>query len=281
MKRSVPVEQNIDIDYNRLLALAIKASVNAGAAIMKIYTTADFSVEMKADNSPLTLADIASHECIERELNASGVPLLSEEGSEAHAYEERKNWTRCWIVDPLDGTKEFIKRNGEFTVNIAYVESGLPVFGVIYIPAADLLYFNIPGNGSYKVEKATTHNYDAERIFSSATRLPVQKYPETYTMAGSRSHSSPETEAYVEEMKGQYGDVEFVSAGSSLKFCLVAEGKAHSYPRFAPTMEWDTAAGHAILEGAGGSVVTWPDRGRLTYNRENLRNGWFLAKADL
>lgn len=252
--------------------LAIQASLEAGEEIMKIYSSADFGVEMKSDNSPLTIADRASHNVIMRHLSDTVIPVLSEEGDEITPYEERKGWKRCWIVDPLDGTKEFIKRNGEFTVNIALVEDGQPVFGVIYAPALDTLYYSIPGDGAF-----VCHSPIANHILENSEKLPSEIMPDKFTIVGSRSHSSPETEAYIEEMKAKHGEVDFAASGSSLKFCLVAEGKAHSYPRFAPTMEWDTAAGHAILVAAGGNVMVWPEKTELKYNREQLRNPWFLA----
>ena len=255
-----------------LVDLAIQASLEAGEEIMKIYSTADFGVEIKSDSSPLTIADRASHKVIMKYLEDTVIPVLSEEGDEITPYEERKGWKQCWIVDPLDGTKEFIKRNGEFTVNIALVEDGEPVFGVIYAPALDTLYYSVPGDGAF-----VCHSPIADRVRENSEKLPSEILPEAYTIVGSRSHSSPETEAYVTELKSKYGAVDFAASGSSLKFCLVAEGKAHSYPRFAPTMEWDTAAGHAILVASGGSVVIWPEKTPLRYNREQLRNPWFLA----
>ncbi len=252
-----------------LVEIAIAASIEAGHEIMKIYSTEDFGVEMKGDNSPLTKADIASQKVIMKYLEKTNIPVLSEESDEQVEFVVRKSWTRCWVVDPLDGTKEFIKRNGEFTVNIALVENSKPIFGVIYVPARDELYYSIPGEGAY-IRKSVAGNSPEER-------LPAQELPPAFTIVGSRSHSSPETEAYIDEMKAKHGEVDFAASGSSLKFCLVAEGKAHSYPRFAPTMEWDTAAGHAILLAAGGSVVVWPEKTELRYNREQLRNPWFLA----
>jgi 3'(2'), 5'-bisphosphate nucleotidase len=252
-----------------LVDIAIAASIEAGQEIMKIYSTEDFGVEMKGDNSPLTKADIASQNAIMKHLEKTNIPVLSEESDEQAGFNVRKNWTQCWVVDPLDGTKEFIKRNGEFTVNIALVANSKPVFGVIYVPARDELYYSIPNDGAY-VRKSIVNR-------TPALKLPAQKLPKAFTIVGSRSHSSPETEAYIEEMKAKHGEVDFAASGSSLKFCLVAEGKAHAYPRFAPTMEWDTAAGHAILLAAGGKVVVWPDQSPLLYNREQLRNPWFLA----
>ena len=250
----------------------MNAALDAGAEIMKIYSTADFGVEMKSDNSPLTLADKAAHDIIVEQLEETGVPILSEEGDEIVSYEERKTWKHLWVVDPLDGTKEFIKRNGEFTVNIALVEDGVPVFGVVYAPALEKLYYSLPGEGAFLVRR----DVHPEETFP----LPRPDRPSIFTIVGSRSHSSPETEAYIQEMRAKHGEVDFAASGSSLKFCLLAEGKAHSYPRFAPTMEWDTAAGHAILLAAGGNVVVWPEKTELRYNREQLRNPWFLASID-
>lgn len=255
-----------------MIGVAVEAALDAGEAIMRVYSTAGFGVEMKSDNSPLTIADRESHKIIVRCLDETVIPVLSEEGDEITPYEERKNWKQCWIVDPLDGTKEFIKRNGEFTVNIALVENGIPVFGVIYAPALDVLYYSVPGDGGF-----VCHSPVKGKVQEHSEKLPSEIMPEKFTIVGSRSHSSPETEAYVNEMKAKYGEVEFAASGSSLKFCLVAEGKAHAYPRFAPTMEWDTAAGQAILEAAGGTVVIWPDKKPLRYNRQELRNPWFLA----
>lgn len=259
------MEQNIE----NLLTCAISAAYDAGDAIMKIYSTADFGVEMKSDNSPLTLADIAAHNAICLQLEEQGIPMLSEEDEEIK-FESRKDWSLMWIVDPLDGTKEFIKRNGEFTVNIALVKDGVPVFGVVFAPALDKLYYSVPGDGAYFLDTSIPGN-------KNAVKLPFMERPAKFTIVGSRSHSSPETEAYIEEMKAKHGEVDFAASGSSLKFCLVAEGKAHAYPRFAPTMEWDTAAGHAILLAAGGSIVVWPEKTDLLYNRKQLRNPSFLA----
>ncbi|HEU4717662.1 MAG TPA: 3'(2'),5'-bisphosphate nucleotidase CysQ [Bacteroidia bacterium] len=252
-------------------ALAVTAAFRAGEEIMKVYGSDDFGVEKKEDESPLTLADREADEVIGRCLGVTGIPILSEEGAQI-PYSERKAWNRCWIVDPLDGTKEFIKRNGEFTVNIALVENGEPVFGVVYAPALDVVYVGEKGAGAWK---GTSGDFRK----TAQRALPLNPVPQTFTMVGSRSHSSPETEAYVKEMEAKHGKVDFVASGSSLKFCLVAEGKAQAYPRFAPTMEWDTAAGQAVLEAAGGKVFMWPSGQPLRYNREELRNGWFLATA--
>ncbi|GAB4142948.1 MAG: 3'(2'),5'-bisphosphate nucleotidase CysQ [Bacteroidia bacterium] len=260
-----------------LLTTAVLAAIEAGKTILKIYSEDNFNVEFKEDDSPLTRADKASHDIIVSYLGKTKYPVVSEEDVTHHTSAERLSWQECWMVDPLDGTKEFIKRNGEFTVNIAFIRNGKSVAGVIYTPVKDTLHYASENNGSFIIRNASS--LKAEDLFKQAERLPLRKRPEVFTLVGSRSHSSPETEAYVQEMKAQHGDVNFVAAGSSLKFCLVAEGEAHAYPRFAPTMEWDTAAGQIIAEEAGCRVVVWPEKQELRYNREELRNPWFLVSA--
>ena len=260
-----------------LLNTAITASIEAGKSILSIYHMSAIDVTYKDDRTPLTLADRASHNIIAGELLDTKIPVLSEEDSRAHDYSERSAWERCWIVDPLDGTKEFIKRNGEFTVNIALCEKGKPVLGVIYTPVQDVLHFAAEGIGAFRIEKAST--LSSPEYFTSSEKLPLQPLPAVFTIVGSRSHASPETEAYVEEQRKAHGQVDFVAAGSSLKFCLVAEGKAHVYPRFAPTMEWDTAAGQVIIEQSGGKMMEWPSKDAIRYNRRELRNTWFLCEA--
>lgn len=262
-----------------LLQQAAIAAVEGGIEILKIYQT-DFSVETKADHSPLTMADKAAHEAIKARLSNLNIPLLSEEGKE-FTYEERKSWRRLWIVDPLDGTKEFVKRNGEFTVNIALIEDHYPVMGVIYVPVKGILYLAAAEKGAFMLEEPDTDQLLStirEGIsYTKAKKLPVKKSSDVFHIVASRSHMSPETEAFVAEQRAKYGNVELVSMGSSLKICLVAEGKAEMYPRFAPTMEWDTAAGQAIAECAGKSFVDWKTGERMRYNRENLLNNWFLV----
>lgn len=250
---------------NDLLALAKEAAIIGGKEILDVYHSADFGVEMKSDNSPLTIADKKAHLKIMEYLSKTDIPVLSEEGK-AINFEERQAWDTLWIVDPLDGTKEFIKRNGEFTVNIALIQNGTPVMGVIYVPVKDILYFGDIENGAFKVENKQT------------TQLPIQNNSLNYRVVGSRSHMSEETEAYVNELRAKHNEVEMVSMGSSLKICLVAEGSANEYPRFAPTMEWDTAAGHAIAKSAGKSLIDWETKKEMKYNRENLLNNWFLVK---
>lgn len=261
---------------NWLIELS-KISLDAGIEILKVYNS-DFAIESKDDRSPLTQADKNAHAVIAAKLDQTAYPVLSEEGSQT-PYEERKNWSKFWMVDPLDGTKEFIKRNGEFTVNIALIDGGKAVLGAIYVPVKDVLYLGAEGQGAFKIEAYSKLNEINEAsLFKSGNQLP-KKYSRPYTMVGSRSHMSDETLEFMEEIKQEHSEVEVMSVGSSLKLCMLAEGKADVYPRFAPTMEWDTAAGQAIVEAAGGSVVDWGTKEALKYNRENLRNNWFLAKV--
>ena len=258
-----------------LLNTAITAALEAGKVILEIYKSDDFEVEIKGDNSPLTKADIASHNVIMSYLTETNISVLSEEGK-AMAYEERKDWSQLWIVDPIDGTKEFIKRNGEFTVNIALIENQQPLIGVIFVPATGDLYFSSKEKGAFKV-LVNLENYDVETLISNANKLPLQQEDSVFTIVASRSHMSIETETYVQEMRSKYGQVKLISKGSSLKFCLVAEGVAHCYPRFAPTMEWDTAAGQAICEHAGFKVTDIENKIKMIYNRKNLLNNSFLV----
>lgn len=258
------------------LEIAIKASLLAGQRILEIYENEDFSVEFKKDDSPLTKADLASHEIIERTLKPTGIPILSEEGKEI-PYELRKNWKKLWIIDPIDGTKEFIKRNGEFTVNIALIENQIPVLGVIYVPVLKELYFADHKNGSFKVANVD-HNSSIEQIFNHKQKLPLLSDRKHYTIVASRSHLSDETVSFIKTMEMKYGTVNSISKGSSLKLCLVGEGSADCYPRFAPTMEWDTAAGHAICKYAGFLVEDKGTNLEMLYNRPELLNNWFLVR---
>ena len=258
------------------LETAILAALEAGKEILKIYHSGDFDIEIKGDNSPLTKADTASHRVIMRYLNKTEIPVLSEEGR-AIDYRERKDWKQLWIVDPIDGTKEFIKRNGEFTVNIALVEDQKTSIGVIFVPATGILYFSSQAMGAFKVG-VDLENFDLKTLISRASKLPLEREDPTYTIVASRSHMSPETEAYFQDMREIHGEVNLISKGSSLKLCMVAEGHANCYPRFAPTMEWDTAAGQAICEHAGFQVIDWKTKVPMLYNRKELLNNWFLVK---
>lgn len=266
---------------NELMQVAIRASLEAGRHILAIYTdpSQDFGIEKKADNSPLTLADKAAHNCIMQYLEPLGIPVLSEEGKHL-PYDIRRTWDQLWVVDPLDGTKEFIKKNGEFTVNIALVRGGVPVLGVVYVPVQQMLYFTPSEGQAYRV--LARPDAALQEIESQAVSLPISTDASTpdapFRIVASRSHMSPETLAYVEEMKRQHPRVELVSSGSSIKICLVAEGSADAYPRFAPTMEWDTAAGDAIARAAGREVTNAQTGQPLQYNKPDLLNPWFMVE---
>ncbi len=279
---------------------AVAAAVEAGSAILEVYRSSDFEIEQKADHSPLTLADRRSHQIITHRLARYDIPILSEEGKDI-PHDQRKEWGVYWLIDPLDGTKEFIKKNGEFTVNIAMIRERKPACGVVYAPDRDVLYFALKGQGSFKIdsgdiiaklvrdvieplirqtdEAANEKAASAfENLTAAATSLPVLNGPDRpYTIIGSRSHGSPELEAFVQEKRQEHGEVEFISAGSSLKLCLVAEGKADIYPRTGPTMEWDTAAGQAVAEYAGCTVLRYDSSEPLIYNKEDLLNPWFVV----
>ena len=259
-----------------LLNLAINAALEASKEILEIYSSDDFEVQLKTDNSPLTKADLASHQIIESYLKQTNIPILSEEGKNI-SYDERKDWNQLWIIDPIDGTKEFIKRNGEFTINIALVENQRPILGVIYAPVLNELYFSTCENGAFKV-KVNPINYNIDQLIISSVKLPLKRKNKTYTIVASRSHLSDQTVDFIEEIKKEKGSVHLISKGSSLKLCLVAEGIADCYPRFAPTMEWDTAAGQAICEHAGFRVIDWETKQDLLYNKPKLLNNWFLIK---
>jgi 3'(2'), 5'-bisphosphate nucleotidase len=245
-------------ELNRVLDAALRA----GDAILQIYAR-DFEVEFKADASPLTEADKAAHHIICDALKATGLPILSEE-SKTVAYEERKGWQKYWLVDPLDGTKEFIKKNGEFTVNIALIENGRPVLGVVYAPVLRTVYCGMSDveGGTSKAWKATDcAEKSVDEIMTSAVLLSpssVLRSPSSgLRVVASRSHCNDETRAFIEALEKEFGPAERVSSGSSLKLCMVAEGSADVYPRIAPTMEWDTAAAQAVVEAAGGRVVQY------------------------
>ena len=237
----------------------------AGAAIMDIYG-GEHAVEFKADRSPLTAADKASHAIIAAGLKAltPAVPVLSEEGRDI-PYAERRNWDQLWLVDPLDGTKEFLKRNGEFTINVALIREGRPFFGVVGVPAQDRLYWGVTGKGSWLTEQGRLPQPIAVRPADRERGL---------TVVQSRSHPSPETAEYLAKIKV----AEAVEVGSALKFCIIAEGRADLYPRLGPTMEWDTAAGQAVVEAAGGRVMTL-DGASLRYNKEDLLNPHFVVSG--
>ena len=255
------------------LKLAIDASIQAGKKIIEIYNSDNFNLEYKLDDSPLTLADTASDKIIENILEASNIPILSEEGNILD-FNNRKNLNQLWIVDPLDGTKEFIKKNNEFTVNIALIENSKPVIGVIYAPALNVLYFSERKLGTYKIFITAFDKFDKSKALS----LPLVEKSNEYKVLTSRSHLNDKTLDYLDNLKVNNLKVVSVPMGSSLKFCLLAEGLADCYPRFSPCMEWDTAAGQIICEEAGFKVVDLKTMKPIIYNRENLINNYFIAK---
>ena len=264
------------MNLSKNIELAIKASLLAGKEILNVYNSDDFEIKIKSDDSPLTKADQKAHKVIVEVLKDTNLPILSEEGRNI-PYEERSKWDYYWLVDPLDGTKEFIKRNGEFTVNIALIHNQNPIAGVIYVPVTKDLYFSENEIGAYK-----TINVDFEsnldQIINLGFKLPFMLENEGFTVVGSRSHMNSETEGFIAKLKKEHGELEFMSRGSSLKICMVAEGLANIYPRFAPTMEWDTAAGHAIAIGAGCAITQSDEKSPVVYNKENLLNPLFIVK---
>jgi 3'(2'), 5'-bisphosphate nucleotidase len=258
------------------LEIAIKTSLVAGKKIIEIYNSNNFDVSEKSDKSPLTIADKESHKIIVDFLSKTSHPILSEEGSEID-YKKRRSWDTFWLVDPIDGTKEFIKKNGEFTVNIALIKNQKTILGVVYAPALKVLYFAEENFGSYKVNNISSFKY----IFKGKTQnLKESSYPEIYTMVVSKSHMNHETEDYVREIKNGEGKIKLKSFGSSLKICKVADGEAHCYPRFGPTMEWDTAAAHAVAKYAACRLIDSKSKKELLYNKENLLNPFFLVLSN-
>ena len=251
------------------------AAVEAGKEILQVYEK-EFTVEYKADESPLTLADSRAHDIITRYLEQTPYPILSEEGRDI-PFEERARWDNYWLVDPLDGTKEFVNRSGEFTVNIALIRDGKPVMGVVYTPVKKWLYIGSEEEGAWKLELENHQLPGSWRTV--AEHLPVKNATKrNFTVVGSRSHRSKETDDFIAKLEEEHGELNFVSMGSSLKICLVVEGTADVYPRLAPTMEWDTAAGDAIARSAGCEVVQFENGEPLRYNKENLLNPWFIVQ---
>jgi 3'(2'), 5'-bisphosphate nucleotidase len=252
------------MDTKKILARAVEAAEAACVEILKIYNTADFQVDVKNDNSPLTLADKKSHDVIEKILAETQLPVLSEEGKNI-PYETRKAWSHFWLIDPLDGTKEFIRRNGEFTVNIALVENQTPVLGVVAVPVTGDVYYASAGMGAYHKRP------DVESPLPR--RSPADLSKTGLRIVASRSHMNEETETFIRKLDAP----ELISAGSSLKFMLLASGAADVYPRFAPTMEWDTAAPHAILKELGLKVFRQNSDEELVYNKPDLLNPHFIC----
>ncbi len=260
----------IDRAHGVELGPLLETAREAGKRILGIYGK-DFGVDYKEDRSPLTEADRAANEVIMAFLGEShpGIPVISEENRET-PYDERRDWTRFWLVDPLDGTKEFIRRNGEFTINVALVEEGRPVLGIVFRPVTGTMHVGVAEGGAWRIDgDAEPEPIAGGPHYAGLDRVRV---------VASRSHLTPEVEAFVEGLRKQGKDVEFLSAGSSLKMCLVAEGSADVYPRFGPTMEWDTGAAHAVAVAAGKQVLNAETRRPLVYNKENLLNPFFIVE---
>lgn len=264
-----------------MLWAVIRAALAGGEKILAVCGEEDFQVELKADQSPLTIADRMSHDVIKSFLTERfpNIPLLSEEGRSI-PYQERENWHEYFLIDPLDGTKEFIKRNGEFTVNIALVRGGDPILGVVYVPVTDTLYYAAEGFGAYRLTQASKLA-DGEAL-PNGERLPIEETGDSQKhgairVVASRSHFNEETAAFVQNLEKTHGRVKTVNAGSAVKLCLVAEGSADIYPRFAATMEWDVAAGAVVAKEAGCRVVRADDRRPMVFNKEDLVNPWFIA----
>jgi 3'(2'), 5'-bisphosphate nucleotidase len=270
------------INLQNLLKIAIHASVIAGEKILSIYNSDIYDVKIKSDNSPITLADSEANKIITDLLEKTKLPVLTEE-NKIIPFSIRQKWEYYWLVDPLDGTKEFIKKNGEFTVNIALIKRNSPVLGVIYVPVTGNLYFSTLPTGSFKITNANSfynkNEIQLDEIISKAVKLPIYHKGGKFRIIGSRSHRNSDTDEIINKLKEKFGDIEIISSGSSIKFCLMAEGSADCYPRYAPTMEWDTAAGHAIAAAAGCSVTKIDGISPLEYNKENLLNPWFIVKS--
>ena len=267
-----------------LLPHTFNAAVRAGAAVMRIYEHRDDYDLSKYDGnfSSITAADRAAHEAIKRTLGQTRIPILSEDGREMH-YEERCNWELFWLVDPLDGTREFIAGNNEFTINIALMENNVCAAAVIYVPYLHKIYFADRGFGSYVrdgVEPSADAAYTFDEIKQGARRLPLVAERHAHPLiAISRSHNTPETFAHVEALRRRYPDAQVIEQGSSYKFCLLAEGRVDYYVRTTHTYEWDTAAGELILAEAGGRLEALADGAAFRYNKRDLQNPWFVCRA--
>jgi 3'(2'), 5'-bisphosphate nucleotidase len=269
-------------DLDKMLLLGIQSALAAGRSIMQVYGGENLVIKRKKDFSPLTLADQSAHEVIMQLLEPEGIPVISEEGNQ-YDYAVRKSWDYFWLVDPLDGTKEFLKRNGEFTVNIALIKNNFPLIGVVYSPPAGHLYWGAPDHGAYLSGTSGFSeqiNADLAQIKRLSERLPYRMERNNYTVVASRSHINFETHNFIKRLKKDHKKVVTLSTGSSLKFCLVAEGKADVYPRYGPTMEWDTAAGQAVAVYAGCKVLAYDTGEILSYNKNDLRNPWFIVSRD-
>ncbi|MDR0419917.1 MAG: 3'(2'),5'-bisphosphate nucleotidase CysQ [Prevotellaceae bacterium] len=269
-----------DESMKTLFTAAINAAIRAGAKIMEVYESGDFHIKAKSDLTPLTLADTLAHDEIKSYLAVTRIPVISEEGRSID-YDERSSWDLFWMVDPLDGTDEFINRTSDFTVNIALIQNGYPTLGIVFAPAHRRIYFAAKERGSYRktdVLPDINANFDYQEMIENSIKLPITTNNDRLTVVTSRLHISPDTSDYVNELKKQHHDIIVIRRGSSLKMCMLAVGKADIYPRLDTTWEWDTAASQIIAEEAGFSVHSFDDNMRLSYNKENMQNPWFVCK---
>ncbi|HLW07912.1 MAG TPA: 3'(2'),5'-bisphosphate nucleotidase CysQ [Marinilabiliaceae bacterium] len=263
--------------YDTLLKNAIEASLLAGEAIMDIHHQKNYSIQKKLDQTPVTEADFRSHDIIVRELKRTKIEILSEEGS-ADSWAEIRRSSRYWLIDPLDGTKEFIKGNGEFTVNIALMEDEKPILGVIYIPVQQILYAGDVNSGAWRWNEVAPKSLpDWEVMKSNAQSLPLNIAYDDYRVLGSKSFRSAPTDNFMKKLGETIPNIKIVRAGSSIKFCMIASGEADLYPRLDNIMQWDVAAGHAIVEASGGIVKSWPDGSDIRYTAEDMRFTKFMA----
>ncbi|MGQ1946396.1 3'(2'),5'-bisphosphate nucleotidase CysQ [Geofilum sp. OHC36d9] len=264
--------------FNQQFILAIQAALKAGAAISQIYNKHNYTVTLKEDQSPVTEADLESHQIITQQLTPTQLPVLSEEGN-PDLWNQIHQTDRYWMIDPLDGTREFINRNGEFTVNIALIEDKKPIWGIIYIPEQRQLYAGVKGAGAWKWENIDNHYLSKQDLQEKAITLPTREADNEYRIVGSKSHKTHTTDAFIARISEVISEIKIVRAGSSLKFCHIASGEADLYPRMDTIMEWDVAAGHAIIEAAGGLLKRWPDGDSILYNSDDMRFPTFLALA--
>lgn len=267
-----------------LLPPLFNAAVRAGAAIMGVYKNRDdYDISLKTDHTPITIADRLAHKTIREYLGPTRIPILSEEGREMR-YDERRNWELYWLVDPLDGTVEFIKGNNEFTVNIALMENNVCMGAVVYVPYFGKMYVAGRDSGSYLKEggfPSADASYTYDEIVTGWTPLPLSSAArhDHLRVAVSRSHQTPETHEHIARLRAAHPDLEVIEQGSSYKFCMLAEGRVDYYVRTTHTFEWDTAAGELILREAGGETRSLPDGGELKYNEEDLHNPWFVCRS--
>jgi 3'(2'), 5'-bisphosphate nucleotidase len=261
-----------------LFNVALSAVMEASAEIMKIYNENQIDINYKSNESPVTQTDIKSSGIITKHLETTNIPVICEETTIAD-YSIRKNWEYFWLVDPLDGTKEFISRNGEFTVNVALIHKNTPILGLITIPAIGLLYWGDSINGAYKINMPEISQFDYNSLIRKAVKLPVNEDSQLIRILVSRQHLDEKTKQKIRQIERKYKNVSCISTGSSLKFCYIAEGKADLYFRYSPTMEWDTAAGHAIIKASGASMVKLPSKKPFLYNKRNLLNSGFCVST--